>query len=504
MSKTKVLIFVVSFNAEAFIEKVLDRIPRGVWDNDIYDTELLVIDDQSSDKTFDRVVVYKDSHPDLKITILYNPVNQGYGGNQKLGYHYAIDQGFDVVVLLHGDGQYAPENLHQMISPIVKDEADVVLGSRMVNRLDALRGGMPLYKWVGNQVLTYLQNKILRQNLTEFHTGYRAYSVKALSGIPFEFNSNYFDFDTDILIQMFDTKQRIKEIAIPTYYGDEISYVNGWYYALLILLTTTRSRIVKASLFFDNRFNYSSDNALHYTLKLGYPSSHLFALNYVKEGMTVLDLGSGPGYMAKALYEKGAQVISLDRHITQMTNNFSFHAINIELEDFDFNTLNQNIDLVFMLDIIEHLRDPESVLLRLRHQFAKNKPPIILITTGNVAFFPVRFGLMLGQFNYGKKGILDRDHRRLFTFKSMKRLLNSTGFETLKIQGIPAPFPEAIGTNLFSRLFLKVNSFLILIWRGLFSYQIACTVRPRPMVEHLLEHAHIASLQKINTIDPYR
>ena len=147
------------------------------------------------------------------------PHESGLWGNQKLGYHYAIKHGFDVVVLLHGDGQYAPERLPEMLQPILDNQADVVFGSRMLNKADALRGGMPVYKWVGNQILTFLQNRMLKTKFAEFHTGYRAYSVPALASIPFQFNSNYFDFDTDIIIQMVDTEKRIVEIPIPTYYG---------------------------------------------------------------------------------------------------------------------------------------------------------------------------------------------------------------------------------------------------------------------------------------------
>ena len=103
----------------------------------------------------------RPAEPEANITVLYNPKNQGYGGNQKIGYHYAIDKGFDAVVLLHGDGQYAPEHLPAMLAPLLDGTADVVLGSRMINRADALRGKMPLYKWVGNQILTFCQNRIL-------------------------------------------------------------------------------------------------------------------------------------------------------------------------------------------------------------------------------------------------------------------------------------------------------------------------------------------------------
>jgi SAM-dependent methyltransferase len=443
------------------------------------------------------VADFVEAHPDRRIKILYNPTNQGYGGNQKLGYQYGLTHGFDVVVLLHGDGQYAPELLAQMIEPIVNGQADVVLGSRMIDRMAALRGKMPFYKWIGNQILTAVQNRLLGSHLTEFHTGYRAYSTRALRQIPFEHNSNYFDFDTDILIQMLDTGQRICEIPIPTYYGDEISHVNGLRYAILILWTTTRSRIAKLDLLYDRRFDYATTPDEQYSLKAGYPSSHQFALDQVEQGAIVLDIGSGPGYMAKELHARSAQVISVDRRITSMTRQYSVAAIETEIEEFDFADIKCQAELVFLLDIIEHVREPEELLLHLRRVFAQTRPPTMIITTGNVAFFVIRLGLLAGQFNYGRRGILDRDHHRLFTFASMKRLLDATGYDILQMRGIPAPYPQAIGQSRLSRLLLSVNSILIHVSRGLFSYQIAAAVRPRPMSDHLLEHAHKASLSRI-------
>jgi glycosyltransferase involved in cell wall biosynthesis len=492
----KVLVFVVSYNAEAFIASVLDRIPDTVWHNDTYDIEVLIIDDQSQDKTFYRAHEWSARYPDLKIAVLYNPVNQGYGGNQKIGYHYAIENGFDAVVLLHGDGQYAPEYLDGMIRPIISGEADVVFGSRMLNRFDALRGKMPLYKWLGNQVLTFVQNVILGSSLSEFHTGYRAYSVPALKRVPFAFNSDYFDFDTDIIIQMLDTGQRITEIPIPTFYGDEISYVNGWRYGALILQTTLQSRLTPRGLLYDRKFDYDETNE-YYTLKLGYPSSHQFALDHVQPGMTILDVGSGPGYMTKALHEKGARAISLDRFIHPTAEQYSLRTIQAEVEDYDLTTDDTDVDLVLMLDIIEHLRDPEAFLLRLRSRYAAHNPPTVIITTGNVAFFVVRLGLLFGQFNYGKKGILDRDHRRLFTFASLRRALQATGYDVLEVHAIPAPYPLAIGDNAVSRLLLAINGVLNVLSRGLFAYQMAFVARPRPTLHHLLEHARTTSARKL-------
>ncbi len=254
----KVLILIVCYQAEPFIEGVLQRIPDAVWAKEAFETEILIIDDQSADRTFYTAHAYTKQQSHRRITVLRNPVNQGYGGNQKIGYHYAIEHGFDVVLLLHGDGQYPPEYIVPMVEAILNDDADVVLGSRMINKLDALRGRMPVYKWLGNQFITGLQNAMLHSRLSEFHTGFRAYRVRALAGVPFDLNSDYFDFDTDIIIQMLDTEQRILEIPVPTFYGDETCRVNGFRYAALILHTTLLSRIIRLGSFYHPKFDYQT------------------------------------------------------------------------------------------------------------------------------------------------------------------------------------------------------------------------------------------------------
>jgi glycosyltransferase involved in cell wall biosynthesis len=494
VNKTRVLILVVSYHAERFIEAVLNRIPDEIWSSDRLQTEVLIIDDESKDQTFDRAVEYRRAHDKTNITVLYNPKNQGYGGNQKIGYHYAIQRGFDFVVLLHGDGQYAPEHLAPMLAPLLSGEADVVLGSRMINRLDALRGGMPLYKWVGNQILTFCQNRILKSGLSEFHTGYRAFSVDALASIAFERNSNYFDFDTDILIQMLDSGKRVKEVPIPTFYGEELSRVNGFRYAALILRTSIMSRVMRFGVFYDPRFDYEAANA-HYTPKFGYPSSHEFALVRVASGSTVLDVGCGPGYMSRRLLSKQVRTISLDRYIDPAVREHSLRAIEVDVEDFDFAD-STPVDTVLLLDVIEHLKSPEDFLGRLRNRYASDCPQIV-ITTGNVAFLPIRMALFMGQFNYGKRGILDLTHTRLFTFGSLRRLLTQSGYDVHEEVGLPAPFPMALGDNALSRLLLNINRLLIKVSKGLFAYQIATVVTARPTLNLLLRRAETAAAQKL-------
>ncbi|KAA3622584.1 MAG: glycosyltransferase family 2 protein, partial [Proteobacteria bacterium] len=185
--KKRLLVFIVAYNAERTIEDVLRRIPPEVGDH--FDVEILIIDDASEDDTFERSeLVNRTGVIPFKITVLFNPVNQGYGGNQKLGFHYAIKNDFDYVALLHGDGQYAPECLPLLASVLERGGAGAVFGSRMMNGTAALKGGMPLYKFIGNKILTKLQNFMLGSRLSEFHSGYRLYRISALKKIPFDLN----------------------------------------------------------------------------------------------------------------------------------------------------------------------------------------------------------------------------------------------------------------------------------------------------------------------------
>jgi len=228
--RPRLLVFIVAYYAESTLMSVLQRIPATVRDD--YDCEILVVDDASEDRTYALGREYQQAHPEIRMTVLRNELNQGYGGNQKIGYTFAIERGFDVVVLLHGDGQYAPEEMPRLLAPLQEGSADAVFGSRMMTAFGALRGGMPPYKYVGNRVLTAMQNALLRTRLSEFHSGYRAYSVHALRQIPLGRLTYNWHFDTQIIIEFVKKGFRIKEVAIPTYYGDEICHVNGIPYAM--------------------------------------------------------------------------------------------------------------------------------------------------------------------------------------------------------------------------------------------------------------------------------
>lgn len=487
--KKKFLIFILTYNAEKHIKSVLDRIPKQVLDNNQYKTEILILDDASKDETCSTVKSYIKKHPDLPIKLLSNPSNQGYGGNQKIGYTYAVKNGFGAVVMLHGDGQYPPEQIEEMADPILSKEVDVTLGSRMITKKGALKGGMPFYKFVGNIVLTKLQNFILGSKLSEFHTGFRAYNVDIFKEIPFNYNSNDFDFDTDILIQLIDNKLKIKEISIPTKYGDEVCNVNGIKYAAQITYSTLISRVQKYGIYYNPKFDYTFGTP-EYDSKTNFDSTHTYAIESIEQNSTVIDFGCGSGHIAKALSEKGCEVYGIDKFIDKDFDKYFKKTYECDLSSSDFKMprITKNVDYIILLDVIEHLSYPEEFLQKLRLSFSKHRPKII-VTTGNVAFILLRLSLLFGSFNYGKRGILDLDHKRLYTFKSLKRLLSQQGYKVKSISGIPVPIPFIIGNNFLSRILLKINMLFIKISKGMFSFQMAFEVEMLPKLEVLLKQA---------------
>ncbi|HXE64601.1 MAG TPA: bifunctional glycosyltransferase/class I SAM-dependent methyltransferase [Bryobacteraceae bacterium] len=498
--KKRVLIFIVAYHAETTIADVLRRIPATL--NDAYEVDILIIDDSSRDLTFAKShETAREAGIPFDIRILFNPVNQGYGGNQKLGYRYAIDRGYDYVALLHGDGQYAPECLPDLLGAFEEGDPAAVFGSRMLTKNGARGGGMPLYKFVGNKILTWTQNRLLRSHLSEFHSGYRIYSVDALRNIPFERNSNDFHFDTEIIIQlMFFAKRQIRELPIPTYYGDEICRVNGIAYAFNVVLSTFKARMQELGIFYDRRYDCAAVALEHYTPKFDYPSTHTFAFNLVPPHSRVLDLGCAGGYMAAELKRrKGCYAVGVD----------AFPLGNVDIDEFYLRDLNEGLaglpvaeqDLILMLDVIEHLASPERFLDDLRETLSRNPRMQIIISTANIGFIIPRLMLLLGQFNYGKRGILDMTHTRLFTFSSFRRLLEQCGFDILEMRAVPGPFPLALGDTWLSRLLLGINQGLMKISRGMFGYQIFARIKARPTVSYLLDAAHAESDRKVRALE---
>lgn len=498
--KSRLLILVVAYYAEQTISSVLARIPTSLVND--YETEVLVIDDGSPDSTFERSVQVKNSAAlRFPIHVLFNPINQGYGGNQKIGYHFARRNNFDFVALIHGDGQYAPERLPDLLAPLVNKSCHACFGSRMMKRGGALSGGMPLYKFVGNKLLSWFENKILRSSFTELHSGYRIYSVAALGKVPFELNTNDFHFDTEIIIQFLNAGLTIVEKPIPTYYGDEICRVNGLKYAWNVARAVLKARLQQLGLFYDPKFDCApAGQKTRYLPKLDYASTHRLAVEIVTPSTRVLDLGCAGGFVAESLKKEknctvvGTDIEKLPHHI--ILDRFIEHDLNTGLPNIPL----KSYDYILMLDVIEHLSNPEIIINELRDALKLSPNVKVLASTGNIAFIILRLQLFLGQFNYGKRGILDLTHTRLFTFSSFRRLFEQNGFQILQTNGVPAPFPLALGNNWISRFFIRINELLIHVWRNLFSYQIFLVASPYPSLDFLLQNAVKASAEREATI----
>ena len=209
----KVVVVLPAYNAANTIEKTISEIPRDIVD------EIVLVDDKSTDNTIEVAKSIGIKH------IIQHAENKGYGGNQKSCYHKALELNADIIIMLHPDYQYTPKLLLAMVSIIGNDLYKVVFASRILGK-GALKGGMPLYKYIANRFLTLFQNLFMNQKLSEYHTGYRAYHREVLEAINFDQNSDDFIFDNEMVAQIFYNNFEIAEVTCPTKYFEEASSIN--------------------------------------------------------------------------------------------------------------------------------------------------------------------------------------------------------------------------------------------------------------------------------------
>ena len=230
---------VIAYEAAATIEPVIAAIPVAIEGRAV---RLFVADDASADQTADLATAACVRAGIDDAVVVRNPQNLGYGGNQLACFRWALAAGVDVVAVVHGDGQYPPDSLPELVAPILAGAADVVLASRMLVPGGAKAGGMPRHRRIGNALLSRFQNRITGADLSEWHTGLRAYRVASLGNLDLEALPAGFDFDTAITLALLSAEARFAEIPIATYYGDEVSRVPVWRTGLRIAWRTIAYR----------------------------------------------------------------------------------------------------------------------------------------------------------------------------------------------------------------------------------------------------------------------
>ena len=226
----KVVVVMPAYNAYNTLEKTYNEVPFSIVD------DVILVDDYGTDNTFELANKLGIKH------VIRHEYNKGYGGNHKTCYNKALDLKADIIVMLHPDYQYTPKLIESMCSIIANELYPVVLGSRILGK-GALKGGMPIYKYVANRILTLFQNILMNQKLSEYHTGFRAFSADVLNGIKYNENSDDFIFDNQMLAQIMFKGYEIGEITCPTKYFEDASSINfkrSFIYGIGVIMTSLK------------------------------------------------------------------------------------------------------------------------------------------------------------------------------------------------------------------------------------------------------------------------
>ncbi len=464
-------IVVVAYNAESTLLDTLDRIPAAFAP---MIEEVIICDDASGDLTFEHGRAWAAREDTPKTTVIRHTKNLGYGGNQKAAYSLAIDHGLDVVVLLHADGQYAPESLPEIVAPFSTSDCAAVFGSRMMEKGAAKNGGMPYYKRVGNKVLTRFENAVLGTDLTEFHSGYRAYRTSVLSQIPFQANSDGFDFDTQIIAQILHAGGKITEVSIPTYYGDEICYVDGLKYARDVVRDVIEYRLAVQG-FGTSEWVPTPDE---YAFKEGDGSSHSLILDMMADlpPSKVLDLGCSAGLLAQQIRATGHVVVGVDAIELAGVRDRTDAFFVADLEKPLAPEIGTGFDVVIAGDIIEHLARPGDALREMRRVLRPGGQ--LILSVPNFGHWYPRFRVTFGLFGYDRRGVLDNTHLRFFTRSTLRRTVRRAGFDVLQEAATGLPLGSIGASGGVAGALRRIDERLVRLRPTLFGYQNVLRLTP--------------------------
>ncbi|HCD32798.1 MAG TPA: hypothetical protein DER01_10360 [Phycisphaerales bacterium] len=424
-------------------------------------------------------------------TLLHNPAQHGYGGNQKLGFRLALNRDYDFVIHFLADGRYAPADLENLVNEIRSHPSDVLLGDRLSDHVQAKRS-MPLRRRLANKLLAWYQNRCAHAKLNDFHCALRGYSTRFLNTVPFEVNTNDLHFDSHLLLQALCIETNIQQIPVNYQHDKGTPYRAGLGYAWNVFKSATQYRMHQMGMLCS--LSYRDLRPTKYQDKTtDFKSSHQLALNLIRQinPKSVTDIGCGPGFVAKHCMDEGMNVTGLDMYPPLDGTMNAYHKVVLEAEPLPVDPFTS--DVVMMLDIIEHLAHPEEFLIGMRNDSVSlrgdGQSKTLLLSTPNIAFIMPRLNLLFGRFNYAERGILDITHKRLFTRSSLRHCLETCGYRVEKMHPIGLAF-EVVFKGLLGKFLARLSWLAAQILPTIFAAQFLVVCHPTPGLKQIIEDSH--------------
>jgi 2-polyprenyl-3-methyl-5-hydroxy-6-metoxy-1,4-benzoquinol methylase len=438
---------------------------------------------ESVASALEEVVVMQDSRSEFdsraeaprgdqfEVRFHRQPRDLGHGGARKAAFEYALRNRFDLIALMRGDGSHPVESLPDLLEPAIGGQP-LVVASRLMDRREALRGGMPVSRLVSHAVATGLQNHILGLRLRDYLSSFRVYAADVLRRIPFQLNADDRLFDVHAIIQCRALGITAHEVPARSAWREGDDGRQELRHVFRACWTAVNYRLHQLHL--RRRGRYFVDLGIHYTLKQSETGSHMQIVEAIRPGSRVLDLGCSQGLLARPLRDKAVRVTGVDgrppdHRLARELETYLQRDLELPLEL----PVGRDFDYVVCADVIEHLRNRRQLLQSARRYLRPEGR--LIISTPNVALWFYRLSLLVGRFEYGPRGVLDHDHAHLYTRDSFRREIEAAGFRIVQERVTALPFEVVFESTGRSRLVREVSRLyhrLARLWPELFAYQI--------------------------------
>jgi len=469
----KILLLVNGCRDFALLKKTLEQIPVQVVD---LIGEIAVFDHYPPAEIPEALRKIEAVPAYDKLRVCRTPRRYEYGDNLKNGFDYAVARGFDLVIVFRSDGLYDPARIPLLLHRALNENSPAVLGDRFKKAGLRENFSRASFRLRAGRLFARVEETMLRLGIEDYHCGYRLFSTTILRRVPYHLNASDYLFDLQLLIQIRSLGVQICGVQVPAFHDPAMGPLKTVTYALRALWTVWGYRLHQ--LHISRKGMYFVDQGETYTLKKNRYSSHMQIMDAIKPGSSILDLGCGQGILAEEYAGKGILTVGVDHiHPDKVSSHFE-NYIQKDLESELKLPYGRVFDYIVLSDVIEHIKNRDEMMRSLRRYLKEGGE--VIISTGNIAIWFYRLSLLLGRFEYGPKGILDRTHVHLFTLNSFTRFIRQNGYRILDIKYTPIPFELVLSSTGRSRMVERITRWyqrLTSIWPRLFAYQfiIRCT-----------------------------